>query len=204
MFVMITEHEANGVTLGCASACVLLPERWRTGAEKAKSADSLDRRKNEIPTRSAYPVHWIGCTTTRWATKADDKEDPGRSRRNSFNVTFRQSELWKFGPVCYGSSKTMVADLFVEVDLVHPQDTAYGFQLIHELRSFVRKRSSNCRHDDVCNVEDTRVERRRDDECFEQSGTSDVERFAEYGSHKRTPWENNHRTRNSTVAKRKG
>ena len=78
------------------------------------------------------------------------------------------------------------------------------FQLILELRSFERKRTSNCRHDDVCNVEDTRVERRRDDERFEQSGTSEVERFEEYGSHKRTPWENNRRTRNSTVAQRKG
>ena len=57
----------------------------------------------------------------------DDKEDPGHRRRHSFNVTFRQSELWKFGLMCYGSSKTMVADLLVEVEFVHPSVRAYVF-----------------------------------------------------------------------------
>ena len=39
VLVMITEYEPNAVTLACASACVQLPERWRTGEEKAYAKD---------------------------------------------------------------------------------------------------------------------------------------------------------------------
>ena len=81
----------------------------------------------------------------------------------------------------------MVADFFLQVEVVHPQVRACVFQLILEHTSLERKRSSNFRHDDVCNVEDKGVGRRPDDESIEQSGSSEVERVAERGRHERAP-----------------
>ena len=51
VLVMITEYEPNAVTLACASACMLLPERWRTGKEKAYA-----KRRRVL-------IHWIGERT---------------------------------------------------------------------------------------------------------------------------------------------